>query len=132
MPPFNAGHWTPELISLAGGIDVLGNPGKPSNGLLWADIVSAQPDVIVVACCGFSAERSHVDLYELGQRMELKSVWSHLGDTRVIILDGKFFSCPSPGLIDGLEILAHVLHPNYHAKLHNVCYSWFKLSDFMA
>ena len=57
-PPFSAGHWTPELIRLAGGIGCLGSPGAPSRTLDWAEVVAAQPDILVAACCGYDVARA--------------------------------------------------------------------------
>lgn len=111
-PLFNAGHWTPSLVEMAGGIDILGTPGAPSRRISWNDVVSAQPDVIFIACCGFSAERTRLDLPLLSAH----SGWAELEcvrNGRVYVTDGNaYFSRPGPRLVDGLEILAHALHPN--------------------
>jgi iron complex transport system substrate-binding protein len=61
-PPFSCGHWTPELVRLAGGDEVIGQPGRPSRTLSWDEVVAARPDVLFIACCGFSLERTLVDL----------------------------------------------------------------------
>ena len=113
-PPFNAGHWTPELIALAGGHDCLGDAGKASTTLNWEDIVAAQPDALCIACCGFSAMRSFEDLQILKQLPG----WDDLPcveQERVQVFDGNaFFNRPGPRLIDSLELLAHALHPRRH------------------
>ncbi|MGI9261547.1 MAG: cobalamin-binding protein [Woeseiaceae bacterium] len=112
-PPFNGGHWNPELVEIAGGIDLLGAPGRPSSTLDWATISAASPDVIFVACCGLTKERALEDIETISQSHE----WQELPavkNRRVYVADGDFFSCPGPGLIDGLELLAHVLHPGIH------------------
>ena len=113
-PPFNAGHWTPHLIRLAGGHDCLGNEGKPSVTRSWDDIRTAQPDVLFVACCGFSVERALEDLPSLARR----DGWHALPcveNERIYFCDGSaYFNRPGPRLVDSLELLAHALHPDIH------------------
>jgi iron complex transport system substrate-binding protein len=113
-PLFTGGHWNPALIDLAGGKDLLGNPGQPSRTLPWEALVDAQPDVIFIACCGFTAERALQDVPILAAQPgweELPAVRSG----RVYVTDGNaYFSRPGPRLVDGLEILAHALHLALH------------------
>jgi iron complex transport system substrate-binding protein len=113
-PPFSCGHWTPELVGLAGGDEVIGRPGTPSRTLGWHEVVDAKPDVLFVACCGFSLERTLVDLPGLRSRpgwADLPAVRSG----RVYVTDGNaYFSRPGPRLVDSLEILAHALRPDLH------------------
>lgn len=113
IPPFNGGHWNPELVEIAGGIDLLGAPGKPSSTQDWQTIVEAQPDVIFIACCGFDTDRALKDVAEISQT----DAWQRLPAARdglIFVTDGDYFSCPGPRLIDGLEIIAHALHPDVH------------------
>ncbi len=116
-PPFNGGHWNPEMVELAGGIDLLGAPGKPSSTLKWETIVNAEPDVLFIACCGFRIERALEDV----QKVSRSDAWQQLpavNNGRVYVTDGNaYFSCPGPRLIDGLEIMAHALHPQLHTEL---------------
>ena len=120
MPPFNGGHWNPELVELAGGIDVLGAPGKASSTMEWDSIVAAQPDVLFVACCGFRTDRALKDVRKVAET----EVWQQLPAVqrgRVYVTDGNaYFSCPGPRLIDGLEIMAHALHPHLQPPLHGL------------
>jgi iron complex transport system substrate-binding protein len=113
-PPFNAGHWTPQLIEYAGGQDVLGNPGQPSCSLPWPAVVAARPEVLTVALCGFGIERTLEDL----RILETQPGWSELPAVRsgrVYTIDGhQYFNRPGPRLVDSLEILAHALHPDIH------------------
>ena len=113
-PPFNAGHWTPELIRLAGGIGCLGSPGAPSRTLDWAEVVAAQPDILVAACCGYDVARATQDL----ETLQGKPGWNGLPcvkSKRVFVLDGNaYFNRPGPRLVDSLELLANKLHPNAH------------------
>ncbi len=113
-PLFCGGHWNPELIELAGGIDVLGTRAKASRTLTWQQVVDAQPDVVFVSCCGYTTERTMDDLPIL----EAKPGWTDLPAVRtgkVFVTDGNaYFSRPGPRLVDSLEIAAHALHPDVH------------------
>lgn len=113
-PPFNAGHWTPELIEMAGGIDCLGNKHQPSQTTLWEHIIEVQPDVMFVACCGFSMERAIQDLPIL----QANEGWEDMPcvkRNRVYFSDGNaYFNRPGPRLVDSLEIIANALHPDVH------------------
>ncbi|MEJ7798608.1 MAG: ABC transporter substrate-binding protein [Solirubrobacteraceae bacterium] len=106
-PVFVAGHWTPQLIEMAGGEDVLGLAGEPSQQSTWELVGASQPEVIVVMPCGYDAARGVVEAEE--HAGELRA----LGAQRVIAVDASsYFSRPGPRLIDGLELLAHILHPD--------------------
>jgi iron complex transport system substrate-binding protein len=61
-PPFNGGHWNPELVELGGGTDVLGAPGAPSRRVAWEDVAAARPDVVFVSCCGYTVEQALQDM----------------------------------------------------------------------
>jgi len=111
-PPFSTGHWNPELIRLAGGEDGLGREGAKSVTLRWEEVVAYRPEVIVIACCGFTAERT---MQETGVLATVEG-WADLPavrDGRVWVADGAaYFSRPGPRLVDSLELLAHVIHPD--------------------
>ena len=114
FPPFNGGHWNPEIVSLAGGINVLGAPGKPSSTITWQRVSDAKPDVVFIACCGFDQERAHEDIARL-QTIAAFTELPAMQAGRVLVADGNdFFSRPGPRLVDGLEIMAHALHPDVH------------------
>ena len=105
-PPFAAGHWTPQMIEYAGGEDVLGFAGEKSEETTWEAVEAAQPDVVIVMPCGYDAEIAHREA-EM-HRDELARV----GAGEVVAVDAAaYFSRPGPRIIDGLELLAHVLHP---------------------
>ncbi|MGB0098101.1 MAG: cobalamin-binding protein [Solirubrobacteraceae bacterium] len=105
-PPFAAGHWTPQLIEYAGGEDVLGFAGEPSEERQWEEVASSEPDVVIVMPCGYRAEIAHREA-EM-HRDELAAV----GAGEVVAVDASaYFSRPGPRLVDGLELLAHILHP---------------------
>jgi iron complex transport system substrate-binding protein len=113
-PPFSCGHWNPELVRLAGGIEGLGQESRPSRTLRWEEVLAWQPEVVFIACCGFSVERTLSDLPAL----QLVPGWQEVPavrSARVYVTDGShYFSRPGPRLVDSLEMLAHTLHPDIH------------------
>lgn len=119
-PTFNAGHWTPELIEYAGGISLLSNKHKPSSTLNWDSIVKADPDVLFIACCGYDLERTLLDMPILSSKVEWPK-FKCVKNNKVHLTDGNaYFSRPGPRLVDGLEIMAHALHPKVHALPNNL------------
>ena len=93
IPPFNGGHWNPELVELAGGEDTLGATGKPSSTLSWDDVSAADADVVFIACCGFTKERALEDI----ARVSTAAAWRNLKavkNGRVYVADGDNYSCP--------------------------------------
>ncbi|MCS7469831.1 cobalamin-binding protein [Stieleria sp. ICT_E10.1] len=113
-PPFSAGHWNPELVKRAGGTGILGGAGGRSVRVNWDRVVSANPDVMLIACCGFDVQRTLRDVWQL----QSSPGWSSLRcvqSGRVFVVDGSaYFNRPGPRLVDSLEILAHTLHPQVH------------------
>jgi iron complex transport system substrate-binding protein len=106
-PVFVAGHWTPQLIEYAGGIDVLGMPGEPSEQRTWEDVRAAQPEVVVVMPCGYDADRALEEAEAYDEEL------ASLGARRIVAVDAAaHFSRPGPRLIEGLELLGHILHPD--------------------
>ena len=106
-PVFTAGHWTPQLIELAGGLDALGFPGEHSEQTTWEAVAAAEPEVVVCMPCGYDAQRSLQEAEQFAA--ELRA----LGARRVVAVDAAaYFSRPGPRLVDGLELLAHILHPD--------------------
>lgn len=113
-PPFSCGHWSPELVRLAGGVEGLGREGEPSRTLRWDEVITWQPEVVFIACCGWSVERTLGDL----SLLQAVAGWEDVPAVRsgrVYVTDGsQYFSRPGPRLVDSLEILAHTLHPEVH------------------
>jgi iron complex transport system substrate-binding protein len=113
-PPFSSGHWSPELVELAGGREVLGRAGTRSRTVDWDEIRSADPDWMMIACCGFDVQRTLRDMPILGGYPGFREL-SCVRAGRVFVTDGNaYFSRPGPRLVDSLEILAHSLHPEIH------------------
>jgi iron complex transport system substrate-binding protein len=106
-PVFVAGHWTPQLVEYAGGVDLFGLPGERSETRTWEEIAAARPDVVVCMQCGYDAERAHAEAESYADEL------AELGARRVVAVDAAaYFSRPGPRLVDGLELMAHVLHPD--------------------
>jgi iron complex transport system substrate-binding protein len=106
-PVYVAGHWTPQMIEYAGGIDLLGLAGEPSEVRAWEEVAAARPDVVIVMPCGYDAERALEEAYDFQDEL------AELGARRILAVDASaYFSRPGPRLVDGLELLAHILHPD--------------------
>jgi iron complex transport system substrate-binding protein len=107
-PVFNAGHWVPQMVRRAGGIDVLGEPGARSRVVPLPDVRAADPDTVVLAQCGYDVRRAADE----GRALLARHEWEWLRDRRVWALDANALaSRPGPRLVDGVETLAALLHP---------------------
>jgi iron complex transport system substrate-binding protein len=101
-PLMAAGNWTPELIAMAGGIDIFGKPGIHSPWIQWKDLVAQDPDVVIIAPCGFDIARTRTELHWL----DLTQLTG-----RIYLADGnQFFNRPGPRVVENLEIIAEILH----------------------
>lgn len=104
-PPFVGGHWIPEMISIAGGEDIAGPSGAKSPEVAWERLAALDPDLLVVMPCGWYVEESRAQAVEHWRRIEA------LGADRVFAVDAaSTYSRPGPRLVDGVELLAHLLH----------------------
>jgi iron complex transport system substrate-binding protein len=110
-PLFCGGHWNPELVEIAGGYDALGQRGADAVRIEWEAFRATQPEVIVIACCGFSEERARQDLPILAAQPDYANLPA-VRTGRVHVVDGAaYFSRPGPRLVDSLELLAGFVHP---------------------
>jgi iron complex transport system substrate-binding protein len=111
-PLFVGGHWVPEMVEIAGGREVLGEAGLPSREVTWQEVAAAAPEVVIAMPCGFGLERSREEL----ARTSLPEEWNQLPAVQagnVFVVDGSsYFNRPGPRLVDGVEILASILHPD--------------------
>jgi iron complex transport system substrate-binding protein len=106
-PPFVGGHWVPEMIAFAGGVDIAGRAGEKSREVSWEDLEGLRPEVIVAMPCGYYVEESRA------QALEHWSAIESFGAERVYAVDAaSSFSRPGPRLVDGVELLGHLLHPD--------------------
>ena len=102
-PLFCGGHWVPEMISLAGGEDPLGRAGEDSVRMDWDDVARAQPEMIIVSPCGYRLDRAA----ELARKM------ARISDATVYAVDANaYFARPGPRVVEGVELLAHLFHPD--------------------
>ncbi|HVD25618.1 MAG TPA: ABC transporter substrate-binding protein [Gaiellaceae bacterium] len=100
-PPFAAGHWVPEMAETAGGVDVLGRAGRPSFGVTWEDVRAAEPELVVVAACGFDARRAAAE----ADGIEFPA-------PAVAVDANAYYSRPAPRVVQGIAQLAFLLHPD--------------------
>jgi iron complex transport system substrate-binding protein len=106
-PPFLGGHWIPEMIEIAGGVDVAGPSGQKSPQVAWEDLRGLDPDVVVSMPCGWYLDESCAQALAHAERLDAFAA------ARVYAVDGaSTFSRPGPRLVDGVELLAHLLHPD--------------------
>jgi iron complex transport system substrate-binding protein len=110
-PLMAAGNWVPEMVEMAGGKNLFGEAGKHSPWMTFEQLVAADPDIIVVMPCGFDIARSRAELPVISTKPEWKELRA-MRDGRVFLTDGnQFFNRPGPRLVESLEILAELLHP---------------------
>jgi iron complex transport system substrate-binding protein len=111
-PPYSAGHWVPEMVDIAGGFDPIGRRSEDSTRVTWETIASHAPDVAVVIPCGFDLERTGMEY----RSTTLPAQWQEIPavrDGRVYAADANaYFSRCGPRLVDGIEVLAEILHPD--------------------
>jgi len=106
-PPFIGGHWVPQMIEMAGGDDAIGFPGERSGQASWEELEAAQADIVVSMPCGYYAERAALEVTQHREEIE------RLGAGAVFAVDAAaYFSRPGPRLVDGVELLGHILHPD--------------------
>jgi iron complex transport system substrate-binding protein len=106
-PPFIGGHWVPEMIEIAGGEDALGNPGSKSRTAEWDELAASEPSVIVAMPCGWDAPQARAEVEQRADRL------AAIGAERIWAVDAAAsFSRPGPRLVEGTELLAHLLHPD--------------------
>lgn len=109
-PPMSGGHWMPELIEAAGGIDLLGTSGTNSPWITWRAVAEADPDAILVAPCGYDVPRTAQEMEVLASNATWQALRA-VREGRVYVADGNaFFNRPGPRLVDSVEILAEILH----------------------
>jgi iron complex transport system substrate-binding protein len=114
-PIYNCGHWIPHQVAYAGGIDMLGNPSGDSIVTQWDKIAKYNPEVLVIAPCGFHVARALQEMHLMTKRLGWNSLEA-VRTNQVYIADFDLFTQPSPGtLTDGIELLASLFHPNIFA-----------------
>jgi iron complex transport system substrate-binding protein len=116
-PPYVAGHWVPEMVERAGGVDVLGHQGKPSFRVDWETVLAARPEVIVIMPCGYSLANAEAEFRNLPQPLGWKDLPA-VRDGRVYVVEASgYFSRPGPRLAAGMGVLAGAIHAGKQKSL---------------
>jgi len=110
-PPMAGGHWIPEMIRLAGGTDGLGNDREPSTAIEWERVVEFGPEILVIMPCGYKIPRSLGEVDRLASNRGFYDLPAVQSGQVYIVASPAFFSRPGPRIVDGLEILAQIIHP---------------------
>jgi len=114
-PPYCGGHWMKELVELAGGNDALANLHRPSYRIEWKRVLEFNPEIIVLTCCGFELNRAEQEASLLGGFEGVQEL-AAFQSGRIYATDGShFFARPGPRIVESLEILAHLIHPELFA-----------------
>src|SRR2546428_3102757 len=111
QPPWAGGHWIPEMVYYAGGVDGLGRPGKPSHRIDWDEVVEYQPEIIVLSPCGFDASQDMEEAHVLESYQAWEKIPAFQSSRIFAVNASAYFSRSGPRVVDGLEILAHIIHP---------------------
>ena len=115
-PIFNAGHWVPQQVEYAGGREVLGSAGKPSRTVPWDRVIAANPEVLVLMPCGLDMGRAERETSLVTDRDGFADLPA-VRDGNVFLVNGSaYFNRPGPRTVDGVELLAHLLHPEISPK----------------
>jgi iron complex transport system substrate-binding protein len=110
-PPYAAGHWVPDMVEIARGTEVAGMSGESSYRMRWSDVAALEPDVVLLAPCGFDLDRTLSEVVTLDLSANLLGTAARQ-ESRVFAVDANAnFSRPGPRLVDGVELLAYLLHP---------------------
>jgi iron complex transport system substrate-binding protein len=114
-PPYAAGHWVPDMVALAGGTEVAGLSGEPSHRMRWSDVAALEPDVVILAPCGFDLDRTLSEVVTLDLSAHLLGTPARR-DSKVFAVDANaYFSRPGPRIVDGVELLAYLIHPEAYS-----------------
>ena len=116
-PILCAGHWVPEMVELAGGEDCLGDKDRPSFKVEWQQVLDQQPDVILVTPCGFDVRRGLKEIHLLTSREGWESLPAAENGQVYVVDASAYFSRSGPRLVDGLEIMAEIFHPELFSGL---------------
>jgi iron complex transport system substrate-binding protein len=116
-PPFSAGHWVPEMVATAGGEELFAEPGQPSARLSWEEVFEAAPEALVLMPCGFDTRRAAEEASRVLPGLPGWDEVPAVKSGRVWAVDANScFSRPAPRLVEGVEVLAHLLHPEAFPK----------------
>jgi iron complex transport system substrate-binding protein len=115
-PPFAGGHWVPDMVEIAGGVNLLSEKEKPSRQVTWRQVADATPEVVVFMPCGFYLEEAEEEAVRLYENPDF-SATPAVREGSVFAVDASsYFSRPGPRIVDGLEILAWAIHPEAYPE----------------
>jgi iron complex transport system substrate-binding protein len=110
-PPYCCGYWVPEMVELAGGEEALGSKGADSVRISWSDIAAFSPEILIVSPCGFDVEEAAEEAKQLLQQPGWNDLPAVLNDRVFAVNANAYFARPGPRVVDGVELLAHLIHP---------------------
>src|SRR5947208_3882182 len=116
QPPWAGGHWIPQMVDYAGGFEGLGRLGKPSHRIEWTEVLNYQPEMIIVSPCGFDLNGVIGQLHELASYTGWENIPAYKSRNIYAVNASAYFSRPGPRIVDGLELLAHIIHPELFPK----------------
>ena len=111
QPPWAGGHWIPQMVDYAGGFEGLGRLGKPSHRIEWNEVVEYRPEIIVLSPCGFDLKGVLGELHDLESYNRWGKIPAYKSHNIYAVNASAYFSRPGPRIVDGLELLAHMIHP---------------------
>ena len=121
-PLWRTGHWVPGMVQLAGGIEVFTEIGKPSTPLNWEELETRNPDILIIMPCGYNLTRTREEFLRVHQAYPWKKLQAFQNQSIFLVDANSYFSRSGPRLVDGVELLAEIFHPEYfvnHAPLHS-------------
>jgi iron complex transport system substrate-binding protein len=121
-PLWRTGHWVPGMVELAGGKEVLAEIGKPSRPVAWDELEAQNPDVLILMPCGYNLSRAREEFMRVRHSYPWENLRAYQNQSIFVVDANSYFSRSGPRLVDGLEMLAEILHPEYfanHAPLHS-------------
>ncbi len=115
-PPWAGGHWIPQMVDYAGGFEGLGRLGEPSHRIEWTEVLNYQPEIIIVSPCGFDLNGVMGELHELASYTGWENIPAYKSRNIYAVNASAYFSRPGPRIVEGLELLAHIIHPELFPK----------------
>ncbi len=111
QPPWAGGHWIPQMVDYAGGVEGLGTLGKPSQRIGWQEVLDYRPEIIILSPCGFDLDGVLKEVHVLASYSGWEKIPAFQSSNIYAVNASAFFSRPGPRVVDGLELLAHIIHP---------------------
>ena len=128
-PPFCGGHWIPEMVGYAGGVEAISLRGSPSREIKWEEAVATSPDLVILMVCGFDLEKTAAEFQSLSKNKNWGSdFWGTFKGETYIVDGSSYFSRPGPRIVDGLEILAEIIQPEIFPRTRSNS-DWIKIPN---